>query len=697
MAGAGTGTAGISLIGVLGNGLMGVTTGVLGNVATSAIAWGLDSVFGLQVGPHAQTQKQITQLTQSLSSINSQLGTISQSLATIEGEIKKISAHMNELFNTTVSVTLSAAFTTAYGPVQSNWTAYTNLTSSAQSAASNNPPAAGTAQQLVEEILNTDTGVPPSMSTMVGLLLPQPSGTLGSNGMLDDWTTMQIQNVVNNRVPIPEAYRLLEKSFLYSLTYIYQGIALIAAAKVCQASQQYITNNPNDPAGAKTAGQQAGIAFLTGAGPAPADSPTAAAILEQLSQFFVQCTHRLVLSTYMRLDPRSSTPAFLPARDQKDVGDVLARASLAYFLINYPGAPASYDPGIVVVTYSRPSQLSANGGPPLTPSPSYPASSGKVFPLTNGYAEAWYKVCDYTDASCATLAAFANSSIAIVDYRWPAPVQSAPPSTLPTQAVGTQGVFAQTFWAWYDTGTLEIVKSPGTNTVAMAFGFDWSAIYDNLFFPAPGQWQYLCWPVVGPTPATSTSFGLDNQDYGYAFYGSIVTPGETGVLNCSFTVTGEYKVPSTPQPPIYGMQMARTLAVAPMAAPATLYLFGSGSFNYTATDPKLDSEHLVPATMTYQLLWGEGSGVTLLFGNVQSVAVTSPQGLTYNWNNTGNMMAYPLQGTGINVALAARVTAQGLHQTDLTSYGGKQTLTVVCNWSIDSTTNIAWQQPAIGA
>lgn len=696
-------------------GLMGVTTGIIGNVATglggAALVWGLDSVFGLQVGQKAKNQNQIQRLTAALGSINTEIGQLETEITAISKQITQLSEQMQKDYQATLNVVLSTDFTNAQSVIQSNWKTYRILMQS--TATPGSAPATGQAETLANAILDTNVGVEPQILTMVNLLLPQPVGTPGSNNMLDNWTTTQIQNAIYHGVPLSMAYNLLEQYFLQYLQVVYQGMALMVNALVCQASQNAFKQNPNDPAGAQTAGQQAGVAYLTGTLPVtlPGAGSTKGVplILAELSQFFVQCTHRLLLSQYMRIDPNSTTgTVFMKPPTLADAQYVISRASLAYFLINNPGKPAPSgpvnpslgdpiisSPGIVVVSYNRPSQTSKGGGPLLTPSSSYAASAGKVFPLTYGYAQNWYKVCDYTDATYASLVDIESSAIAIVDYQWPTPV---PAPAVPPQAVGTNGVFAQTFAQYYDVTTLDVVDAPTDNTVVMAFGLDWSSIYENLFFQAP-QWQVGVF-ATGTSPfqtlMTPTSFSSDWLSRGYAFYGSCSEkPNVNGGMAFSFVIDGQYKLSSKVNPPPgFTFYLSRNLSFSGTNT-AILYYCGSAAMSFDVTNNKTKTESLIPAQLRYSVGRGQPPVQWVSFYNVSDITLNPGPGQG-SWDGFSNVVGNSVSDiAGINWGLSCSVNCAALHQTDGVIYGSSQHLDVNGSWTVDSRTFIAWEQPVI--
>jgi hypothetical protein len=685
---------------LLTDGLMGVGTGIIGNVTTSAIGWGLDSLLGLEgIGPNAQKQKQIAQLTSTLSAITGALQQIETDVTALENQIASLSAQMQEDYHATLNVAYSVEYKQAQSVIQSNLKHFGVLMKNVPS-----PPPKGAAVSAAKSILDANSGVGPQIILMLSLLMPERTGTPGANGMLDNWTTEQIQNVINNGMPLPDAYQQLQQYFLQNLIVIYEGISLMLDAIVCMASQEYSANHPGDANGAVAAGQKAGLAYLGGdtseiESLTGQKTPSASAMLAALSQFFVQCTHRLVLSQYMRLNPQAvGVNVFISPPKQSDVQSVLAQAYLADFLINSPGGPsAPADPGIVVVSYNRPSQMNGDNGPSLTPSASYPASTGKAFSLEYGYAQNWYKVCDFTDSACLNLAPFQDSSIAMVSYQWATPV---PASPLPTGPVGTQGVFAQTTWACYDTTTLQVVTAAGSNTVAMAFGFDWTSIYQNLLFNAPwttsitynhiGKFSYF---------ATDTAFGCDGfgEPPVYMFTGTCSQPQPNGVMAYSFTVTGSYKVPGgNTIPPAFFLWLKRNLQLPATPNNVQLYMFGgmsfSGKSSYTA---KTSVDASVPAQLNC-------SGGFLAGGATQSILqgqfAMPPEGAIgpTTWNGMSNMTTLPAQfvtSTAASVYLVVEVI--GLHQTDLVMYGASQYLSGSGTISCDSSTNIAWQQPTV--
>jgi hypothetical protein len=478
---------GINWLGLVKGGITGglssAVSSTVSNVACYGLAWGLDTIFGLQVGKPG-TQKKIEALTTALNNVDAEISAMGQQLSAIIEEIANLNAEINATYHLITNVVLGAAIDTSIAAITATWgsfkgdvAAFAASSGPAPSSAAQTASPPNVAETLASAILApNDTGIRYQINLITVNLLPlTPGQTLGSDGLLDNWTTILI-GYVRQGLPLPKAYGVLEQNFLQILQYLYQAHSLMLNALMYRGAQFSLASVPGNMAAAQSAAQLQGFTYLT---------ETAEPNLKEVSQFFAQCAHRLVLSQYMCLNAGGTD--FVPV-SEADAQGILARVALIGILVNSQGGPkAPIDPGVVVTGYYRPTQMGTDGsGPSLTPSSAYAAKTGTPFPIEYGYANIWYKVCDFTDSTAMMLRDFAESNIQIANAIWPAPVPAI------GQAVG-DGVFAQAIAHYYDTTTLDVTTSAGANTVVMAFALDWSSIYDATFCSAPNVFLINSW------------------------------------------------------------------------------------------------------------------------------------------------------------------------------------------------------------
>jgi hypothetical protein len=680
---------GINWLGLVKSGITGgissAISGTLSNVACYGLAWGLDSIFGLQIGKPG-TQMKIQDLTDALNNVDSELTAMSTQLNDIITAIGDLNAEINTTYHMTTNVVLGATFDSCIAAVQASWgTLQDDVAAFAAGSAPAPTPTPATtptptpvpnvAETLASQILASNTtGMLYQIKLMTQMLLPlSPGGTLGSNGLLDNWTTMLIGNV-RQGLPIQKAYGVLEQNFLQVLQYLYQAHSLMLNAYMYRGAQFSLSNVPGNMQAAQSEAQAAGFSYL---------SQTAEPNLKEVSQFFVQCAHRLVLSQYMCLNADGSD--FVPVKqtDIKDVEEVLARVALIDILVNSQGgAKAPVDPGVVVTGYYRPSQIANGAGPSLTPSAAYTAKAGTLLPIKYGYAEVWYKVCDFTDPAFSTLRDFADSNIQIADAVWPTPVPAI------GQPVGT-GVFAQAIGQYYDTTTLD-VTSAGPNAVVMAFALDWSSIYDNSYCSATKQFL----PYFNSNPNTGGE-GLQAQPGTISFATNPQGEFESAAVWVSDFVSGQYKY--GPVTVTTGMMRAMTYGGT---TAATLYFRTNWTLEQMLTSQvsNTTTEKPLPWSITQQTAVGNPASPQVL----KTIDATVPTPWKYGQSTT------PQNSSGKGIVGACEVAASGNctlgfmlifwagKQSAGTEYGANQMAQLYSTLTVLPGTTIAWQQPQTG-
>jgi hypothetical protein len=463
--------------------------GAVSNVAVYALAWGLDSMFGLEVGkPGKQQQKQ--ELINSLKDINGELQTIDSNLQAISAQITQLGLQMQSDFEKTLSAISDASVQSAWNSIKSFWQRWSQDVSNASISGS---VPAGTSAAFATSVLQPGTnGVQYALNQITQGLLP---ASATSTGLLDTWTSTLILNVQQGQ-PIGQAYQWLEQNFLQYTSYLFMGHSLMVAATMQQAAPQ----TTGTAAAAQTVAQQEGLNYMTS---------VAAPDLAKVTQMFIQSVHRLILSQYQ--SPNAGNTAFVPFVTQAEADGILSRAYLAAWLINQKveendGTPVAANPGIIVVAYYRPSQMAGGKAPALQPT-GYASSSGKLFQLESLYQNNWYKVVDYGDSNCSQILDYAASNIIIAEYQWMTPTPAV------GTAVGGTGVLANLVPAYYDKTMLAPVAAATDNTVIYGYATDLSGL-QNLYFETPNDWtlslspnniKYCTWTPAGVTSGAQLS------------------------------------------------------------------------------------------------------------------------------------------------------------------------------------------------
>lgn len=486
----------------------GIKSGISGVVvggATYALAWALDSVFGLELGKPGRVDQK-NQIIAQLQDINSEMDDINASLQQIQTDLAKVNATMSTDFQKTLAAIASANVLQAVSSIESAWQSMAYLVSTTQSAGSASD---GATAQLASQILEIN-GTQAQLNVITNSLLPMGAS---SPGLLDTWTTTLILQMQQGG-GLRDSYLWLEQSFLQYTHYLFLGHSLMVAARIRQGWVEGNTDAQNE-----AAAQSIGANYM---------EKVAGPNLAAVSQMFVQSVHRLVLSQYMVPNSATAPTGFLPFASQGDVDFILGRANLACWLINRGDTDAA-NPGLLLTSYLRPSRLVGGAAPSLSPGTSWPSSSGSLFTLEYGYASRWYKVVDSVNGDVAQLRDFNDSNILIADYQWSSPTPTV------GKPVSSSAPFSQLVPQYYDKTSLSPVTEASDNTVVYGYTTDLSAILENVLWESP-------WSFQGSSNSTlhkdNNSSKITMLQYtASASHGS----NSTIVLQAALMVTGDYK------------------------------------------------------------------------------------------------------------------------------------------------------------
>lgn len=439
-------------------------TGGLKSVTVSATEWivgyGLNAVFGIQT-PKVKKANEVSQLTADLDNINSEIVWIAKSIAAIEQELDSLASQLKTDLNIELAAIKQTTLDNDLKNIKNQWTAFSNLVLTQYNTFNTaNPPATGGADTtasggsnsliLAQEIMGTN-GSSGAVTAIFNFLYN--AALPNSQGLINDWTNSVISALYGKRNSVDAAtynsyvlcgYQNIEQNFLSNLQLLYTGYALVLNAQIrindnLSHSQTYL-------------------------------SSTITPQLKALCNNFLQCVHRLILSNYGMV----GTSGFLPFLTQATVQTILTRAYLVTGLIM---ADNDEPPGLVAVSYTRPSVLASTpGGPPLTPASGYAPRQGKQFNPAATYPGTWYKVFDFTDATCTTAYDFADSDIVVLEYAWP--LGSSAAAGTP---IAPSGMFANAVPQYYDKSTLRPSNSNNGNAVLYGLAADFSALMENPF------------------------------------------------------------------------------------------------------------------------------------------------------------------------------------------------------------------------
>ncbi len=666
----------------------GITSGIKGAVSDSAeyaLSWGLDSMFGLEVGK-AGKQEEKQQLISSLQDISGELTQIDQNLTVISAELATLTSTINEDFQKTLAAIAVTKVNSAKSSIESFWqTLKQDMANAISNQNLDQPVPSGQSGKFATQVLTPGTG---GVQYEIDQIFNSMYGSQSSPGLLDTWTTTLIQQVQGG-MPLTQAYQWLENNFLQSINAVFVGSSLMVMATVRNA---WVAGNP---AASQTAAQNDANNFLATL-TATSTGKNSAPNLRSVTRFFVQSVHRLILSQYMV--PNAQNNGFIPFVSQADADAMLTRANLvAWLILREPTDPPN--PGLIVTNYYRPSQIKNGKAPALQPGTAYPASSGEIVVLDGPYQSNWYKVIDFSDAACTQLLDYADSNIVIVNYNWPTPAPTA------GKPVGT-GPFANVIAQHYDTTTLNVVAKPSasematlrqeasalppaqrtqdreilsTQSVIYAFASDMSAITDNL------AWSNS-WQMQGSQNTTTGK----NGSLHYGLTSSVTSQPRT--LNATLTVSGQYKddamsftnslvrpftYSSTPNPSNATNPTMRVLAAAAVQASASA---GGAPPGDSPIPVSIATSLQFPAKATV-------SGSAISLSNPSSR--NPPNTGSWTWNAFESLSVSPGEDLTLTFQITSATAKQGFGD-----FGGANFPSQTKgSWTVSGLT-LAWSQPA---
>lgn len=507
---------------LVGGGIKSGITGVVQQAGEWGLSWALNAAFGIQVGEEAKKAK-AQDLEKTLTSIQEEMTAVNTALIDISNAVTQLNVDMTLDFEQLLSNLEEQNPNNAIDNITSAWGNLGDLITNCLKEAKAGGGQAGTTSTNSSDptltFANNVTGtwnIPASLTTIGNGLLKGPE--TDNEGLLNVWTDNVIMKINAGIGDVTKGYLTLEQNFLNMIQFMYMGYSLVLNAKMRLAVAQ---NEPQDEI----------EEYAQGAGQTYLESAAVKGMLADVSQLFVQCAHRLVLSQYML--PVSGGTGFVPFTSQQDATFCISRANLLAWLINREvGGDAN--PGIVVTSYLRPSQMNGKTGPSLNPGNGYSASDGKPFKLTAGYASQWFKVIDFKDANCTQLLDFKASNVCIVDYAWTTPVP------VVGEPVSTSGAFAQITPQYYSKATLSSKDKngqpyqAGDDTVIYGFAIDMSGITENLIWSNTPAWS------VNTSPALGSS--VKDSQYVQWYPKSSTTP-PTRSSTAEINITGQYKGP----------------------------------------------------------------------------------------------------------------------------------------------------------
>ncbi|WP_224370977.1 hypothetical protein [Hyalangium versicolor] len=486
---------------LVSGGIKAGVTGVVAGSVTYALAWTLDSVFGLEVGKPGRVDQK-NQMIEQLQEINSEITDINDSLQQIETSLANLNATMSTDFEKTLAAIATANVLQAVSEIESAWQSLASLVAN---TITNGSTPDGSTDDFITQALQVND-IQTQLNLITNSMLPMGAS---SPGLIDTWTTTLILQMQQG-AKLRDSYLWLEQSFLQYIHYLFLGHSLMVAIKIQQGWVEGNTLSENE-----AAAQNIGNNYM---------SKFAGPNLAAVSQMFLQSVHRLILSQYMV--PNASKTDFLPFASQEDVDFILGRANLACWLINR-GSEDAANPGILLTSYLRPSQV-GSAAPSLSPGSSWPSSSGTLFTLEYGYDTQWYKVIDSVNGDVTQLRDIKDSNILIANYAWSTPTPAV------GKAVSSSAPFSRVVPQYYDKTSLSPVSTASDNTVVYGYTTDMSAIVANLLWSSP-------WKLNGSSN-TTVHKNDDSSKITMLQYTVGVSPsGGTISLNSHLMVTGDYK------------------------------------------------------------------------------------------------------------------------------------------------------------
>jgi hypothetical protein len=383
----------------------GIKKGIGGIATTSAaygLAWALDSVFGLELGKPGRVDQK-NQMIEELKQIQGEMEAMNTALIRISDQVESLEKEVSLDFYKTIAAIEASTTIEAITHIQTQWT---SLCSRVQVAALRGVVPVGTTRQLTGVILDAKDGIDYQINLITNSLMPM----VGSTGLLDNWTSALILEILQG-ASLRTSYLWFEQSFLQYIQYIQHGHSLLVAALIQKNWMPEDSLEVNN-ARAKKVGEQ----YMT---------QQAGNNLALLTEMFVQCVYRLILCQYrVSVETTSATVPvdsknfkFIPFTSQADADFILGRTNLLNWQINRDAGDA-YEPGLMITSFLRPSQLQ-NGQAPALGSSASNTSHGSIFALKYGYDKNWYKVVDHIDGDVTQIRDVADSSISVANYHFP--------------------------------------------------------------------------------------------------------------------------------------------------------------------------------------------------------------------------------------------------------------------------------------
>jgi hypothetical protein len=651
---------------VLGGITSGIKSGLegIGSSATEwAICWVLNAAFGYQT----PKEKEKAQLKTALTNIQDEIGAINAALQTIEAQLQSLQQEVTTDFVKQLNQTLEDAVNSQISQINTQWSALaTNLaTSLGQTipvAASATTGSGDWTVQFAQNVI-TAWNIPACVQTISDdMLAPYESNNIG---LLDSWTDTLVLGINSGEATTRQAYGFLEQNFLGVLQWLYRGYTLCVSAEMRNALTAAQAKGGQTPEQISQTVQLAGTNWI---------AANATPNLRNLTQLFVQCAHRIVLSQYMRpiktsVATGSGSNTFAPFTSQADAQFCLARANLVAWLINQKYGAAS-NPGIIVDAYLRPSLVSGSGGPPLTPNASYSASGGSLLQLSGEYKNNWFKVVDFADAAYSQITDFATSAIPICTYVWqtPAPVAGVP--------VAASGQFAAITPTYYDTLTLDTQTTASETTVIYGYSIDMSAITTNFVY------------VVTPWTGNQGTPGNVKDAQYLIITHSIDAQQKT--LNGSISATGNYKGPDAS----VSATLTRNLSYVGTHS-------ASLSFAIVASID-LSGQNSTEGGGDASVPWVASAGISIGGAAYLSASLTHPgngfggSGKTNSDKESVNTLeTISLAGTGQNLSVQLSYVLTEQHQSAALGFGGSGGQGYVSANVTLSQLVAAWPQPVV--
>lgn len=640
-------TSDFNWMALVGGGIKLGLKGAVGVTAVYALSWALDSIFGLEVGkPGRVDQKK--QLIDELQQINGELDDINACLTAISDELDALNAQMSIDFYKTLSAITSSNVLLAVSAIQASWN---NLQYQAGQSAKGHEAPDGFTADFAAQVLAND-GIQYQLNVLYNSLLPT---SLTSRGLLDTWTSTLILQIQQG-ASWTSSYQWLEQSFLQYIHYLYYGHGLMLMAHMREAWDSTASLADN-----QARAQEIGLSYL---------NDQVAPKLAQVCQFYMQCVHRLILSNYMV--PNSQGNGFLSFLSQSDVDYWLSRSSLLTWLITQP-VGSSADPGVMVISYLRPSQVSNGQGPVLSPGGDYSPQDGAIFALQYGYADSWYKVVDYSDGDQTSIRDVGSSAIQIANYacQSPAPVVGS--------ALASSGLFARITPTYYDKTSLSPTSGPSDNTVIFGYTTDLTGITDDLAWTSIAGWK-------GEGAGSVVTGDHDSLVYNVTF------ANDTGGRNVHtwLTVDGRYKDDAK----TLETYMLRLLSYAGSQS-GTLYVNFTAQMNGTVTPGGAPAGYSpVPATLSAWAEVPQGQAVTATW----SISTPEDDDPPVTMSESVTLLVPVTVQSGENLSVSFVTTSTAEEQSMFKNYSnGAPTYNATradVSWQINGLT-LAWAQPTV--